>query len=135
MLSNIISHNQKGFLKNFEICENTCLLCDLIQALEEEEQEGLLLLFDYEKAFDSPEWSFIDWTLTFFNFGESVKNWVKVFYTDITSAIAYNGHLSAFFPVSRGVRQGDPLSPYLFILCLELLVDGIKLTLRLKVSK
>ena len=70
--------------------ENARLLYHLIQALEEEEWEGLLLLVDFEKAFDSLEWPFIDRILTFFNFGESVKEWIKIFYTDILGAMAYN---------------------------------------------
>ena len=106
-----------------------------MQKLDEEEGEGLLLLADFEKAFDSLEWSFIELALNFFNLGESLRKWVKVFDTDIMSAILYNGHLSTFFPIERGVRQDDPLSPYLYIICVELPADGIKANTNVKAIK
>ena len=109
VLPSIISETQKGFLKNRCILENTRLLYDLMQKLDEEEGEGLLLLVDFEKAFDSLEWSFIERALNFFNFGESLRKWVKVFYTDIMSTILYNGHLSTFFPIERGVMPAIPV--------------------------
>lgn len=55
-----------------------------------------------------------------------MRRWVKTFYKNINSSVLYNGHCSNSFSVSRGVRQGDPLSPYLFIICAELLADAIK---------
>ena len=108
------------------MAENTRLIYDIIDKLNSNNQGGLLLLIDFEKAFDSVEWNFLDGALKFFNFGESIRRWVKTFYQNINSSILYNGHCSKSFPVSRGVRQGDPLSPYLFIICAELLADAIK---------
>ena len=126
VLPTIISHTQKGFLKNRSIAENTRLIYDIIDKLNSNNQEGLLLLIDFEKAFDSVEWNFLDGALKVFNFGQSMRRWVKTFYKNINSSVLYNGHCSNCFSVSRGVRQGDPLSPYLFIICAELLADAIK---------
>ena len=64
-------------------------------------------------------------TLQHFNFGPSLVNWIKLFYNNATSCVTNNGHMSNFFSIQRGVRQGCPLSPLLFILCIEPLSNEI----------
>ena len=63
--------------------ENTQLLYDLINHTEHKEIPGLLLLIDFEKAFDSLPWSFIRKTLKYLNFGESFRRWIHVFFINI----------------------------------------------------
>ena len=72
------------------------------------------------------EWTFVEKTLKYYNFGNSLISWIKLFYTDISSSIQNNGWTSDFFNLSRGVSQGCPLSPYLFILCAEILRAAIR---------
>ena len=61
------------------IGENTRLVYDIMQFTEEQNIPGLLLLIDFEKAFDSVSWSFINKVLKFFNFGPSIINWINIF--------------------------------------------------------
>ena len=80
---------------------------------------GLMLFIDFQKAFDSVEWEFLFKCLEAFNFGPDFLHWVKVFYKNIQSCILNNGMTSSFFTLERRVRQGDPLSPHLFVVAVE----------------
>ena len=126
ILPSIISDTQKGFIKGRFIGENTRFLYDLIDYLKKHQKPGLLLLLDFEKAFDSLEWNFITKALKSFNFGESIIKWFLTLYSSSTSAVINNGNVSKFFSLERGCRQGDPLAPYIFILTVELLAISIK---------
>ena len=72
------------------------------------------------------EWSFIEKTLSLFNFGGDIKKWVQILYKDINSCVINNGWSSEFFKLERGVRQGCPLSPYLFVICVEIMAISIR---------
>ena len=71
---------------------------------------GLLLFNDFEKAFDSLEWDFLNKCLELFNFGPGFLRWVNTFYKNVKSCIINNGLCSHYFNVELGVRQGEILA-------------------------
>lgn len=79
----------------------------------------MILHIDFEKAFDSISWSFMFKALKIFNFGPNIIRWVKTLYTDAKLCVIQNGIFSDFFNIGRRCRQGDPISPYLFNICVE----------------
>lgn len=126
VLPEVISNDQKGFLQGRFIGENTRLVLDIIQYLERHDRSGILLLVDFEKAFDSIEWSYVKHILHTYNFGSDFIKWFNILYTGSQSCVTNNGHSSRFFDLGRGCRQGDPLSPYIFLLAIEPLAMAIK---------
>ena len=85
-----------------------------------------MVAVDFQQAFDTVSWKFIEKTLDYFNFGPSIQKWIKLFQTGAQSCILQNGYPSESFTLQRGRRQGDPISPCNFILCVEILGKMIR---------
>ena len=87
---------------------------------------GMMLMIDFEKAFDFLDFWFLIATLEMFGFEEYFLNWIIIILgcnagTNFKAVTVVNGNISSPFDVKRGCRQGDPISGYLFILVMEIL--------------
>ena len=122
----LISNDQVGYIKDRNITENVRIIEDIMSYTAIKKIPGLILLVDFEKAFDSVEWPFLFKTLKNFNFGKNFIQWVKILYTNILSCVGNNGYYSNYFELSRGIRQGCPLSALLFILVVEVMAIEIR---------
>ena len=97
------------------IGENVALMRRLAHYCEVTNFPAASLSLDQEKAF-------VFNTLSKMGFGDSFIKWIRLLYTNLRCSVMVNGHISPFFSPSRGVRQGCPLSPFLYVLSIEVLV-------------
>jgi len=129
-LQNVISHivdpAQVAYIKERFIGTNIRLVHDIFDLYNEKSRSGIIVFADFRKAFDSVEWPFLFETLRKFNFGDTFQQWIRILYTEPCAVIKNNGHFSAEFLLTRGVRQGCPVSALLFILCVEVLACHIR---------
>ena len=126
VISSLVHPDQVGYIKGRYIGENIITINDLIQTSSIYQKPGILALIDFEKAFDTVEWSFLFETLETFDLGGNFATWIRLLYTNIFSCITNNGYISNYFPLSRGIRQGCPISALLFILVAEILSINVR---------
>ena len=120
-LHKLISDTQTGFIKGRYIGESTRLVYDIMEYLENKQKPGLLMLIDFEKAFDSISWKFMYNVLEFLGFPSDYINWIKLMNQNFTASVVQAGVRSAPITIARGCKQGDPIASYLFIFCGQIL--------------
>ncbi|XP_057456943.1 uncharacterized protein LOC130747902 [Lotus japonicus] len=115
----IISENQFAFTTGRQIADCILIASEVVDFLNKNQRGGYLLKLDFAKAYDSIEWNFLLELLAKMNFGEKWISWIKTCVTTASLAILINGSPSVFFDIEKGLRQGDPLSPLLFNICVN----------------
>ncbi|CAL1358706.1 unnamed protein product [Linum trigynum] len=122
MLPRIVSEGQNGFIRGRLIIDNIIIGHELMHYLKIKTQgkKGYMALkVDMEKAYDRVEWPFLLAVLDKMGFSSVWQGWIHECLRSSSFSVLMNGTPSGFFTASRGLRQGDPLSPLLFVLCTE----------------
>ena len=126
VITSVVNEDQVGFVKGRNIASHLRLFDDLSKYLCQNNKSGALVALDFSKAFDTLSKQCITEALDIFNFGPNFQNLVLTAMKGTQSCVQNGGWLSNWFPTERGIRQGCPLSPLLFILAVEILAIKIR---------
>lgn len=117
----LVATTQSAFIKGRYILESVVVAHQLVHSINTSHQPGMLLKLDYEKAYDRVNWCFPFEVLKSKNFGPIWISWIEQVVKGGSVGVNLNGEESSFFSPSKGLRQGDPISPLLFNLVVDVL--------------
>nr|GEZ36427.1 RNA-directed DNA polymerase, eukaryota [Tanacetum cinerariifolium] len=119
VLGDIVNEVQSAFITKRQILDAPFILNEVIQWCKLKKKQSLIFKVDFEKAYDSVRWDFLDDVLKKFGFGNKWCAWIQSCLRSSSGSIIINGSPTEEFQFFKGLKQGDPLSLFLFILFME----------------
>ncbi|GJS65283.1 putative RNA-directed DNA polymerase, eukaryota, reverse transcriptase zinc-binding domain protein [Tanacetum coccineum] len=135
VIGSCVSSEQTTFIKGRNILDGPLILNEIIAWYHKRKKELMVFKVDFEKAFDSVRWDFLDLVMDKLVFGLKWRSWIQGCLNKGRSSVLVNGSPTSEFEVFKGLRQGDPLSPFLFILVMEALHAITRKSVELGLSK
>ncbi|XP_052107476.1 secreted RxLR effector protein 78-like [Arachis duranensis] len=120
-MSGLVGESQTAFVKGRRIHDGVLIACETIQWLKLKKRATTIIKLDFQKAYDIIKWNFVDMVLEKMGFGTRWRAWTAECIRTASISIMVNGEPSKPFKMERGLRQGDPLSPFLFVLVVDVL--------------
>lgn len=114
LIPDITSHCQSAFVKDKQILDSVLVANECIDSRLRSGKAGFVCKIDIEKAYDRVNWGCLDYTQDRFGFGPKWRRWVQGCLKTTHFSVLINGKSTEKFKSSRGIRQGDPLSPSCF---------------------
>lgn len=127
LMDDLVSQHQSAFIKNRQISDGILITSEMVALLRKQQTKGLIFKIDFEKAFDRVKWDFVFDVFAAMNFGSRWITWIKNIFQSSRISVLVNGAPTGEFHPSRGLRQGDPLSPLIFNLVGESLSSLINI--------
>ncbi|GJT40520.1 RNA-directed DNA polymerase, eukaryota, reverse transcriptase zinc-binding domain protein [Tanacetum coccineum] len=119
ILGNLVNEVQLDFVVDRQILDGPFILNGIFQWCKSKKKQSLVFKVDFEKAYDSVRWDYLDDIMRKFGFGDKCRVWIQIFLCSSRGSVIVNGSPTEEFQFYKGLKQGDPLSPFLFILVLE----------------
>ena len=121
VISDVISPSQSSFIKGLQILDGALIASEIIDSCKRRKSPIAIFKIDFHKAFDSVSWSFLEWSLSQMGFPNQWLVWIKSCINSASASILINGSPSPPIKLQKGLRQGDPLSLFLFNIAVEVL--------------
>lgn len=126
VIGNLIFDNQIAFIRERHIVDASMVANECVEYMFKNKRQEVLCKLDLEKTYDHVNWAFLTGVIRQMSFGGKWIRWIDYCISTVRFLVLINGSPQGFFKSTRGIRQGVPLSPYLFVLVMKFFSNMLK---------